>query len=57
MRGLEFRQKDQIGDWVEGRLQEGKTGDRGEEGRQEGIRWMTGFEIRQEDQGGDRVEE
>jgi hypothetical protein len=27
-----------------------------EKGRQEGIRWMTGFEIKQEDQIGDRVE-
>ncbi len=27
-----------------------------EEGRQEGIRWMRGFEIRQDDQIGNRVE-
>jgi hypothetical protein len=27
-----------------------------EEGRQDEIRWMTGFEIRQEDQISDRVE-
>jgi hypothetical protein len=32
------------------------TGNGAEEGRQEGIRWMTGFEIDQDDQIGDRVE-
>jgi hypothetical protein len=56
MTGFEIRQKDQIGDRVEGRVEEWKTGIGREEGRQERIRWMTGFEIRQEDQIGDKVE-
>jgi hypothetical protein len=48
MTGFEIRQKDQIDDRVEGRLHNGQTGTGGEEeGRQEGIRWMKGFEIRQ----------
>jgi hypothetical protein len=56
MTGFEIRQEDQIGDRVEGRLEEGHTSKGGEEGRQEGISWMTGFDIIQEDQICDRAE-
>ncbi len=33
----------------------GQTGNGEEEGRQEGIRWMTGFEIEQDDLIGDKA--
>ncbi len=56
MTGFDIRQEDQIGDRVEGWLEEWQTGNGEEESRQEGIRWMTGFEIEQNDQIGDRVE-